>query len=399
MTIADDERRVGASRAHSRGLVGLASATAGEWVVVVDSRRAADLSGLVVAIDGFCDSFASQRVTTALSDSMFYITIEGAPGSRIIAEIERMRATAGNWGISVGLAEAESGEEPESLVSRAVEVALSAGSHGRPLTLRHPGDYARRSKVRAAIARGEFHLVFQPIVELAAGRVVGAEALVRWTTESGSLLSPAEFIPAMEASGAVIDVGGWVIREAVRAAATWTSPDALGAGFVMSVNVSGIELLDPDYADRVLSLCADAGLDPAALKLEVIESSLADELGSALANLSTLHVAGVGIAIDDFGIGHANLRRLATLPADDLKIDRSFVADVEREGGSLVEAILTLAATTSLSAVAEGIETASQASWFVERACRYGQGFYFSPGVVESRFVGTVDSLHERRAS
>ena len=236
--------------------------------------------------------------------------------------------------------------------------------------------------LRRAIERDELVLHYQPIIELASGRVVGLEALVRWAHPVRGLVMPLEFIPLAEETRFIVDLGRWVLREATRQAALWAA-DARTERPWVSVNVSGVQLLDPGLDAEVAAALADSGLDPASLTLEITETVLAQDVAGAVDRLETLRALGASIAIDDFGTGYSSLRYLRRFPADVLKIAKPFVDGLHNEtDAAIVRTIVALADSLGLQTVAEGIEDAQQLARLRELGCTLGQGYLFARPLV-----------------
>jgi EAL domain-containing protein (putative c-di-GMP-specific phosphodiesterase class I) len=237
---------------------------------------------------------------------------------------------------------------------------------------------ALEGDLRQAIARDEFGLAYQPIVDLATGRVVGVEALARWDHPERGAVSPARFVPVAEESGLVLPLGRSVLAAACRQAAAWHQDGA--DDLYVAVNISGRQLEDPRFVDDVAAAVAGAGLDPHALLLEITEGVLMQDTAANLARLAELKALGVRLAIDDFGTGYSSLAYLQRFPVDVLKIDKSFVDGVH-DGGSheaLARTIIALGRTLSLSTVAEGVERAEQRAALLALGCTLGQGYLFS---------------------
>ncbi len=234
--------------------------------------------------------------------------------------------------------------------------------------------------LRLACERDELLVHYQPIVRLTSGRVAGVEALVRWDHPRRGLLQPDDFIPCAENNGLINHIGNHVLRVACGQVRQWQVDHPDYADLTLSVNLSPRQLLDPNLVDRVRTALDDAGLDHRHLTLEITEGAIMANTQAAIAQLAALKTLGVGLAVDDFGIGHSSLRYLQQFPIDCLKIDKSFVADLEGgpEDSALARAIARLAHTLHLTAVAEGVESAGQARRLRELGCDLAQGFYFS---------------------
>lgn len=275
-----------------------------------------------------------------------------------------------------GLTLAEPGDTVAALAGRASAALHSAKRQNLGKVAHHPGSYSGDTQVRAALKSREFVLRYQPIVDLSDGAVIGAEALVRWQ-RGGELLAPDRFIGDAELAGAIVDLGAWVVREACRQAALW--PDSDGRRAYVSVNVSGRELREPGYADRVATALRDSGLPPQRLLLEFTETAYDDDAAVTTDNLARLRAIGVRIAVDDFGTGHSNLARLSRFDVDVLKIDKSFVTRIgmDDKAGTLTAAMLAMSRALHLATVAEGVEYAAQAEWLRRQGCDAAQGYLY----------------------
>jgi diguanylate cyclase (GGDEF)-like protein/PAS domain S-box-containing protein len=227
-----------------------------------------------------------------------------------------------------------------------------------------------------AVKAREFELFYQPKIDLNSGRLAGFEALVRWRHPARGLLSPMEFIPVAEETGLILPLGAWVLQEACRQLKEWS---AVAPGCRVSVNVSARQFQDPKLAQEVREMISAAGLNPSSLQLEITESVVAEDIEEAARILDELKQTGVELELDDFGTGYSSLSRLAKLPLDTVKIDRSFISQLQRGGSGmeLVRAILSLASSLRLSVVAEGVETEEQLGRLVDLGCPVAQGFLF----------------------
>ena len=239
-----------------------------------------------------------------------------------------------------------------------------------------------KEELRLAIERRELTLYFQPIVDLETGELVAEEALVRWEHPRRGLVGPSEFVPLAEETGLILSLGQYVLEAASRQAHAWqvqrALPGATGAEVAVHVNLSAVELRDPQLIDRVRSTLRRTGVDPRRLVFEVTETLLLDEPERAQATIAELRALGVRFALDDFGTGYSSLSYLHTLPLDMLKIAKSFVDGLARGGreASFVRMIIELARTLGVAVIAEGIETQEQANALVALECEYGQGYY-----------------------
>jgi len=234
--------------------------------------------------------------------------------------------------------------------------------------------------MRQALASGRFRLHFQPQVELASGRVVGAEALIRWRDPGLGEVAPARFIPAAEDSGFIVALGDWVLAQAARQGAAWL---ARGLRVPIAVNVSALQFRQPQFVERVAAVLDGCGLPAQLLELELTESILVRDADEALQRLQSLARLGVRLAIDDFGTGYSNLAYLKRFPIDKLKIDRSFVQGLpgDDSDGAIVVAILQMAGALGMKVIAEGVETESQRRFLRDSGCHEYQGFLYAPAL------------------
>ncbi len=236
------------------------------------------------------------------------------------------------------------------------------------------------TQLRRAVELGQFELRYQPFQDLRSGRMVGAEALVRWRHPRRGLLLPSNFISTTEETGLIVPLGRWILEEACTQAARWRSRFGSASPSV-SVNLSPRQLQDPQLVTIVSSALSKAGLDGRALHVEITENLLMSDSDLARRKLAELRALGVGVVIDDFGTGYSSLAYLRRYPVDVLKIDQTFVAPLT-EGPrpeALVRSIIELARALDLSTVAEGVETAEQARILVELGCDVAQGFFLCP--------------------
>ena len=235
------------------------------------------------------------------------------------------------------------------------------------------------TELRRALSQHEVFLEYQPIYALVDRQVKGFEALVRWNHPERGRLEPSSFIPTAEETGLIVPLGQWVLGEACRQMREWSTLHD-NRRLQMSVNVSSVQLMHPDFLAQVQKAIAAAGMQPSQLALELTESVLMDGMENALSTLSALRGMGVTLSIDDFGTGYSSLSYLATLPIDALKVDRSFVERMSPQGGGseIVKAIFKLGQALSKSVYAEGIETGTQLAQLQELGCEYGQGFLLS---------------------
>lgn len=237
------------------------------------------------------------------------------------------------------------------------------------------------TSLRRAIERDELCLFYQPQVSLATDAIIGFEALVRWRHPERGLVSPGEFIPLAEETGLIVPIGEWVLREACREARRWRDHHPSRGPLKISVNISPRQFAEPGLAGLVSATLAATGVPPEDLWLEITETVVMDERVSGAELLTELKNIGVGIAIDDFGIGFSSLRRLKELPwVDAVKLDKSFIDGVCTRSGdrAIVAASISLAHALEAATVAEGVETADQAAALRELGCELAQGYLFA---------------------
>lgn len=240
--------------------------------------------------------------------------------------------------------------------------------------------------LKEALANNEIVLHYQPVVDAFSHKVVGAEALMRWQRPGTGLVYPAGFIDVAEDSGLIVDFGAWAMTEVCRQLYAWRQ-----AGFgiaTVSVNVSGLQLADPGFEDRVHEALQTSGLEPGYLTLEVTETALIGQFEESAATLGRLRKFGVKVVVDDFGTGYASFKYLKMLPVDGIKIDRLFVKDLpdSPRDGAIVTSVVSLARANQLKLVAEGIETKAQARFLREAGVRRFQGFLFDGGLPADEF-------------
>ena len=233
--------------------------------------------------------------------------------------------------------------------------------------------------LREAIANDEFRVFYQPITRLASGATVAVEALVRWDQPGRGIVVPAAFIPAAEQSGLIVPIGGWVLAEALRQLVEWQREIPGHGSLSMHVNLSPDQLQHPNILRTVSAALAETGADPASLCLEITESSLMADTEATIAQLTALRRLGISIALDDFGTGFSSLSYLHRFPIDVLKVDRSFISDLDRDAdaGALVAAIGTSAALR-LPVIAEGVESQDHVSQLRSFGYDMAQGYLFA---------------------
>jgi diguanylate cyclase (GGDEF)-like protein/PAS domain S-box-containing protein len=309
---------------------------------------------------------------------------------RILAAIEKPHALEGGDALitaSIGIAGSGPDSSPEGLLRDAKLATHRAKGEGRDrfelydLGLRQQVQerFELGAALRGALGSDELYLEFQPIASLLEKRFVGAEALVRWKHPERGIVQPSDFIPIAEESGLIVPIGTWVLESACRQLRTWreAAPDC--GDWYVSVNVSAMQLREPEFAGVVEGALARAGLEARALQLELTESTLIGG-GDATDEIGRIRQLGVRISIDDFGTKYSSLSYLAHLPIDELKIDKSFIDRLvdDQSYRAIVSAILAIGRSLSLPVTAEGVETEAQLVELHRLGCETVQGFYFA---------------------
>jgi diguanylate cyclase (GGDEF)-like protein/PAS domain S-box-containing protein len=290
-------------------------------------------------------------------------------------------------GVSIGIAFSDrDSNEPETLIRDADAAMYRAKEKGRARY--EVFDSAMRASavdrldienaLRRALDRRQLRVHYQPIIDLGTGRVTGMEALLRWEHPERGLLLPGEFITIAEETGLIVPIGGWVLAQACRQLQRWAAEHPETHELVATVNLSGRQLSHPRLVAEVESVLLETGIDPARIDLEITESVLMDDVGMSAETLQRLKALGVKLVIDDFGTGYSSLSYLRQFPVDGMKVDRSFVDGLGTDPGdtAIVAAIVNLAHTLGLDAIAEGVETAAQLAELRELGCDAAQGFY-----------------------
>ena len=308
---------------------------------------------------------------------------------------------------SIGMAiYPQDGTDLEALVRCADSAMYRAKQNGRNgycfFTSDLEAEAVRRlhvvSALRHALENGQLSVEYQPQFDARSGRIVGAEALLRWRHPVLGLVSPAEFIPAAEDSGLILPIGEWVLRQAVRQMKTWL--DQGMAPFVMAVNLSAVQFRHPDLPQLVGSILVQEQLPPQYLELELTEGAAMHDAPAAIAVMERLHERGVQMAIDDFGIAYSSLSYLKKFKISKLKIDQSFVRDIstDPEDRAIVAAIINLARSLGLCTIAEGVEYPAQLEYLREQGCDEIQGYFYSRPLSVPQFEAYVRELAQQAA-
>ncbi|MBC7734018.1 MAG: EAL domain-containing protein [Bacteriovorax sp.] len=287
--------------------------------------------------------------------------------------------------VGVALCPADA-DGPDELVDRARASAQQAREEGTngicfytaEANVRASARLANEAGLRRALERNELYMCYQPQVDLSTGRLVALEALARWKDATRGEISPVEFIPLAEKTGLIIPIGEWALRTACLDSLRWQAEGL--APVRVAVNLSMLQLKQPDIVQRIQAILKETGLNPHHLGVEVTESMLLDQVDHVARTLSELKAIGIEIALDDFGTGYSNLSYLSKLPIDVLKIDRSFVHDVTAptQDVSITRALISMAHGLKMKVLAEGVETEGQLALLVASRCDQMQGYYFS---------------------
>jgi diguanylate cyclase (GGDEF)-like protein/PAS domain S-box-containing protein len=293
----------------------------------------------------------------------------------------------------------EDGMNAETLIKNADTAMYQAKENGRQsyqfftpaMNVRAVERQFIEEGLRSAVERQEFALHYQAKISLKTGRIIGAEALLRWTHPLRGPIPPAQFIPVAEECGLIRPIGSWVLREACRQARAW-----LNAGLpvaTIAVNVSAMQLLDENFPEVVFAILKDTGLDPKSLELELTESVLMKHAGPTSSILQALREAGIQVAVDDFGTGYSSLSYLGKFPIDALKIDQSFVRQISTAGdATIVNAVISIARSLNLRVIAEGVETQAELATLQAQQCDEAQGYYFSRPVPPEQFAKLLET-------
>ncbi|MBI2170198.1 MAG: EAL domain-containing protein [Actinobacteria bacterium] len=305
---------------------------------------------------------------------------------------------------SIGIATTSGAEDAGELLRDADVAMYRAKAEGRgqwrafdPLMREAVADRLElEAELRRALDARELFLEYQPIVDLASGRISGVEALMRWHHPTRGLIPPLDFVPVAEENGQIVALGAWALAEACRELRNWQISLGAAAPSRVSVNVSARQFRDPGFVDQVAGTLRATGLDAGSLVLEITETLLMEDPDEVAQRLHRLKDLGVILAVDDFGIGYSSLSYLQRFPIDVLKIDRLFVQPLggPPEDAALAQAIVKLGRTFGMDVVAEGVETAAQAAALRAMGCQFGQGFLFArtlpPEEIEQRIRETV---------
>ena len=391
-------RAEAAVQAGPPGTVAVALVDLDDFKTVNDRLGHTVGDALLVAVSARLQENAHPGDTVSrLGGDEFAVLLSGmSPGGssrvaeRVLATLTKPFDAAGHQLLiqaSVGLADNAANADAADLLRRADIAMYAAKERGKNRYAHYDAELEARTEEHAQLAaelsqaldREELHLLYQPVVDLSTGRVVGVEALVRWQHPRDGAVSPVRFIPIAERTGLIVPVGAWVLRTACERGADWQRRLGARAPDRIAVNVSARQLLDPGFPQLVASVLAETGFDPARLTVEITETAVFGG-GRAVEAVTAVHALGVSIALDDFGTGHSSLGLLRSCPVDVLKVDKSFIDGVT--GTARQEAIaislIGIAQALGLRAIAEGVETAAQAERLHEMGYQFAQGFHFA---------------------
>ncbi len=358
------------------------------------------------------ESVPEEHLVARTGGDEFAVLFEGADegeaidlARRILARIEapfELRGRVVHVGGSAGIAIwPDHGRDLEMLMQSADAALYRAKARTNPVIVHRPehDDGGRTQRIlevdfRRALEREELVLYYQPVVDVVARRVVGAEALVRWRHPERGLLLPVNFVGFAEENGAIGAIDRWVLKTAAAQARVWGKEGFEGW---IAVNVSARTLDENRLAADVKQVLAREQLDPKKLVLELTESAAVRDPDVTLQQLHDVHALGSSVAIDDFGMGYSSLAMLRRLPVQHLKIDRSFISGIGTHvrDEEMIELLLQLAARWRIEVIAEGVETAHQLAWLIERGCRLAQGFALARPMPVDRFLDAARALRD----
>jgi diguanylate cyclase len=369
---------------HLSRVNGALGRVGGDELLIEVARRLTELSG-----DG--------DVVARLDGAEFAILLDDCDGRRVAARAQRVASAMlppimfGQMAItphfSIGTASNSAGTQSVSSLLHNADLAAHANRAGGlegwtqfvpEMVQRSARRLTIESDIAAALARGELALVYQPIVDVADGRLRVVEALSRWTHPTLGVIPPDEFVPAAERSGAIGNLTAWALRVACSDLALWQDACPEAADLRMSVNISPSCLADPDFTRVVAACLQDCGVPADRLILEITEEAVSHADATAMANAEILRASGVHLAIDDFGAGESSLARLSLIPMTHLKLDRCFLEPVvlpEHEA-PVIRAIVAMAAELGLTLIVEGVETQDQLDLLRRYGCSQAQGYF-----------------------
>jgi EAL domain-containing protein (putative c-di-GMP-specific phosphodiesterase class I) len=306
-------------------------------------------------------------------------------------------------GVSIGVANAPRGEQDAATLLKQADLAMyhakmdGRGSFRffeRSMAARVENRRAMELDLRRAVAQGDFGLVYQPVADVRRGRVVGAEALIRWQSRERGLVSPADFVPVAEETGLIVPIGEWALRRACTDAAKW--PENMR----VAVNLSPVQFRSPHLLTVVLSALSCAGLPPERLELEITESVVLENSAQNIRLLNELRSIGVRISLDDFGTGYSGLGYFQAFRFDRVKIDQAFTRNMLEQPTSvaIIRAAIGLCNDMDMAITAEGVETKDQLDLLLKLGCHAIQGYIFSKPISQDELGATLDLIEARIA-
>ena len=345
---------------------------------------------------------AARRLRAALPDSVFVARAGGDEFALVCADNQRQSIVdatlacfvdmfplpgeptfvTASLGVAVCPEDSRDGGELMKFAGAALQRAKAMGRNNcqrfrDTMLLPSRERLALENELHTALQRGEFELFYQGKFDLESGALIGAEALLRWNSQTRGLVSPADFIPLLEETGLILPAGDWILADACRQVRHWH--EAMGDWLPVAVNVSVLQIANRGFAEKAIAILHGSGLPPNTIELEITESALMSDTNYGAQLVQTLKAAGFSIALDDFGTGYSSLGYLRKFMPNTLKIDRSFIADLTAESHDreIVGGIVQLANALQIDVIAEGIELAEQRTILCELGCRHGQGFLF----------------------
>ena len=337
----------------------------------------------VILLEGLTTPDDAVEVANAVLDALHDPVVLSA-GHEVVATM------------SIGVALSEYGKSRDDLLHDADVAMYRAKDRGRGgqfamfdvdrMGGRSVGRLDLDTALHHVVDRGEVEIHYQPLVSLADRRIIGAEALVRWNHPDHGLLLPNQFIQLAEDNGTILEIGRTVLEQACRQAKAWQ--EKFGIALQMGVNLSARQFQQVSLADDIAGVLRSTGIDPSKLSLEITESLAMDDVDVTTTILTRLHALGVRLAIDDFGTGHSSLGYLARFPIDEVKIDQSFIRDIEQDPvkSAIVSAVVALSQAIGSTTVVEGVETQAQLEELRNLGCDMAQGFFFARPVSASAF-------------
>lgn len=411
------ERMTGAQRAakHKSGLLAVVFIDLDNFKIVNDSlgHEAGDALLSIVA-ERLLDSVRVGDMVSRLGGDEFTLLLEDVPSEQEIVQIverivEALRAPIllpqkelfASASIGIAYTDGTENLSEDTLLRYADTAMYHAKSQGKcgyalfdPAMNAHVVERMEiETGLRLAIERDEFVVQYQPLVNLESGRIVGAEALVRWEHPTRGMVSPSQFIPIAEEAGLIAGIGYLVLEKACRQWKTWA--DSLGEGFdfIMNVNLSGRQLQRPDVVERVTEVLDAIQMPPQNLKLEITESVIMENMEDVIAKLREFRNLGIKLAIDDFGTGYSSMSSLSSFPVNTVKIDKAFVQQLgqQEEANAVVAALIMLSKTLRMDVTAEGVEQKEQVIQLQTLGCHVGQGYYFARPTDAAEFTKLLE--------